>query len=203
MPRYLFTVDHTQGAVGQSFTFWDRATGSGRIKDIYSPDGSNYPGNAIPNGVIAALGTGTQVIVGPDDVSPVYYSVDNGTTRTAITSSTSVAGSPQGGYSTVVTKAAQGGAVTVDLSTGDTFVLQLTGNVSGLTLTNLVAGKRFKVIFNQDATGSRTLSGLDSKVKLAGAALTLTTTASKNDVLNFEVVDTSTVREISRSLNQS
>lgn len=101
-----------------------------------------------------------------------------------------------------VALAAQSGSITIDGSTGAVFYLSLTGNVTAFTFSNLVAGKRYEVHFIQDATGSRTLAGVVSGVvKLVGGALTLTTTASKRDVLQFRAISSSVVVEVGRSLN--
>lgn len=100
-----------------------------------------------------------------------------------------------------VAKAAVTGATSIDASEGSIFYLSLTGNVTGFTFTNLVAGRRYEVHFIQDATGSRTLAVTSAVVKLAGGALTLTTTASKRDVIQFRAISSSVVVEIGRSLN--
>lgn len=96
--------------------------------------------------------------------------------------------------------AAQSGSITLDLSTASTFIVNLTGNVTGWTFSNGVAGQAAEVHFVQDATGSRTLAGTNASIKLAGGSLTLTTTASKRDVLRFRNV-AGTFYETSRSLN--
>jgi hypothetical protein len=100
-----------------------------------------------------------------------------------------------------VAVAAVTGATTVDGSLGSVFYLSLTGNVTGFTFSNLVVGKRYEIHFIQDATGSRTLAVNATVVKLAGGALTLTTTASKRDVLQFRAISSSVVVEIGRTLN--
>lgn len=104
------------------------------------------------------------------------------------------------GDSVPVVKTGVSGATSIDCSEGSVFILNLTGNVTGFTFTNLVDGKQLEVHFVQDATGSRTLAVNSSVVKLAGGALTLTTTANKVDVLRFRTVST-VVRENGRSLN--
>lgn len=67
----------------------------------------------------------------------------------------------------------------------DTFLATLVGNV---TTWYVDAARKFdqeiEVHFIQDATGSRTLSGNQSMMKLSGS-LTLTTTPGKRDILRF------------------
>jgi len=94
------------------------------------------------------------------------------------------------------------GAATVDLSLGLSQELTLTGNVTSWAMSNPPdQGSIVTLQFVQDATGSRTIASADSKIKLAGT-LTLTTTATKRDILRFLVTGTDgTMREISRSMN--
>lgn len=99
-----------------------------------------------------------------------------------------------------VEKAAVSGAVSLNCAEASVFVLNLTGNITSFTLANLVLGKEIEVHFVQDGTGSRTLGGVHSSVKLAGGSLTLTTTASKRDVVRFRTVGNTSV-ETGRSLN--
>lgn len=104
--------------------------------------------------------------------------------------------------SNIVTTAGVSGAVALDCSLGSVFFLSLTGNVTSFNITVPPANSgTVEVHFIQDATGSRTLSGVNAAVKLAGGALTLTTTASKRDVLRFRYNGTSTFYETDRSLN--
>jgi hypothetical protein len=95
----------------------------------------------------------------------------------------------------------QSGTVTLDLVTGSVFVVNLTGNVTSLAFSNAVtAGEDIEVHFVQDATGSRTLAGISGSIKLSGGALTLTTTASKRDILRFRLSG-GNYWETSRSMN--
>jgi hypothetical protein len=92
------------------------------------------------------------------------------------------------------------GAVTLDLSTGSIFSLDLTGNITSLTFSNPgTTGQTIEVHFIQDATGSRTLAGVNGAIKFAGGSLVLTTTASKRDVLTFTY--TGQYVETSRSMS--
>lgn len=93
------------------------------------------------------------------------------------------------------------GAVTCDLTLGSVFILNLTGSITSFAFSNVPAdGAHFEVHFIQDATGSRTLSGVNGAVKLAGGSLVLTTTASKRDVVRF-TAHAGGSWEVSRSLN--
>ena len=99
----------------------------------------------------------------------------------------------------VVSLAAQSGAVVLDLSTASVFLVNLTGNVTSLTFTNPGSdGAEVEIQFIQDGTGSRTLAGVDTAINLAGA-LTLTTTLNKRDILTFRTIG-GQLYEKSRSL---
>ena len=89
----------------------------------------------------------------------------------------------------------------VDAAAGSLVVVgTLTGNVTIAAPTNPTTGARLTYVLTQDGTGSRT-GTWNSVFKLA-TSLTLTTTASKVDVISF-VYDGTNWRETARALNQS
>jgi hypothetical protein len=101
----------------------------------------------------------------------------------------------------VVTLTGQSGTVTLNLSQGSVFVVNITGNVTGWSFSNPGnSGQYIEVHFVQDATGSQTLAGANSSIKLAGGALTLTTTANKRDIIRFRQIS-GTYYECARTLN--
>lgn len=84
------------------------------------------------------------------------------------------------------------GAVTIDWAVASTQRIRLTGNAT-LTFTNMLQGQKLTLIIAQDTTGSRTITWPTS-VRWGNATgatdsttdkPTLTTTASKVDILNF------------------
>lgn len=75
-----------------------------------------------------------------------------------------------------VTRAA---SVTFDTDEGDVFYCELDGNITGITLKNPYQGRTVTLIFKQDGTGSRTVSGFDSTVMLAGDAFSVTSNANR------------------------
>lgn len=101
-----------------------------------------------------------------------------------------------------VMAAQSGGAVQIDLSKGSMFELDLTGNVTGWSFINVdaYADEVLELHFVQDATGSRTLAGAPAAVKFAGGSLTLSTGASKRDIVQLRRVGTN-FYERGRSLN--
>ena len=59
---------------------------------------------------------------------------------------------------------------TFDADEGDVFLITLTDNITGITLKNAYKGRNITILFKQDSTGSRTITGWPSNVRLAGAA---------------------------------
>jgi hypothetical protein len=72
----------------------------------------------------------------------------------------------------------------LDLSTGNVFTINLSTNISTLTLTNAAVGT-YLVKFVQDATGSRTVSFPAAWKWAGGIAPVLTTTANKLDIVTL------------------
>jgi len=80
-----------------------------------------------------------------------------------------------------------GATITPNFATANNFSVTLGGNRTLANPTNLTAGQSGAIAITQDGTGSRTLA-FGSYWKFAGGtAPTLTTTASKTDVLVYYV----------------
>ncbi len=74
-------------------------------------------------------------------------------------------------------------AITLDLTNGTVQIITLTGNAT-ITMPTATSGKSFIMLLKQDATGGRTVTW--STVKYAGGtAPTITSTASRLDILSF------------------
>ena len=74
-------------------------------------------------------------------------------------------------------------AITLALTNGTVQIITLTGNAT-ITMPTAVSGKSFIMFLKQDATGSRTVTW--STVKwAANTAPTITSTASRQDILSF------------------
>ncbi len=76
------------------------------------------------------------------------------------------------------------GAATIDWSTGSAHYLSLTAATT-LTLTNPVAGATYTLLLQQDAMGSRTVTWPGTVAWSGGSAPTLTTAATKTDLVTF------------------
>jgi hypothetical protein len=95
-----------------------------------------------------------------------------------------------GGGDALATNATATGAVTLNLASGNVHNVTLTGNTT-FTFSGAAVGaaRSFTLILRQDATGSRSVTW-PASVKWAGAiAPTVSTAASKVDVLSFVTVD--------------
>ena len=74
-------------------------------------------------------------------------------------------------------------AITLDLTNGTVQIITLTGNAT-ITMPTATSGKSCVMMLKQDGTGSRTVTW--STVKWAGGtAPTITSTASRQDILSF------------------
>ena len=87
------------------------------------------------------------------------------------------------------TNATATGAVTADTSTGTTFFWTLTGNITGITLSNLPQNGSLTLTFvlTQDATGSRTVVWTTGTKWAGGTAPTLSTAANAVDIVTLVV----------------
>ena len=77
-----------------------------------------------------------------------------------------------------------GAALTIDWANGDTQTVTLTGNCT-FTFSNPTAGHYYTLRLAQDATGSRTVTWPAAVKWPGGTVPTLTTTASRVDVITF------------------
>ncbi|MFN5254083.1 MAG: beta strand repeat-containing protein, partial [Chitinophagaceae bacterium] len=75
-------------------------------------------------------------------------------------------------------------STSIDLSTGNVFTINLSANITSLTISNAAVGT-YLIKFVQDATGSRTVSFPAAWKWAGGIAPTLTTTASKLDIVTL------------------
>lgn len=77
--------------------------------------------------------------------------------------------------------------IAVDMSAGNNFVVTLTDNRTMGNPSNTKVGQEGRIIINQDSGGSRTLTWSSNWEFAAGAAPTLTATASAKDIVTYFV----------------
>ena len=87
-----------------------------------------------------------------------------------------------------------GGALSINLASAQVFRITLTGNVTSFNTSGGVPGLLYKVYFIQDATGNRTLAGLDAKLKTEDdRTILLSTTPGAVDLLQLDFEDASNI----------
>jgi len=123
---------------------------------------------------IAAGGTGAATLAGANIVT--YTGTETLTNKTLTNPTvTNYVETPYSANSST--------AITIALTNGTVQIITLTGNAT-ITMPTATSGKSFIMYLKQDATGSRTVTW--STVKWAGGtAPTITSTASRQDILSF------------------
>ena len=138
-----------------------------QVKDLYS----GTTGDTIS---IAGGGTGAGTLAG---ASIVTYTGTETLTNKTLTNPTVT------NYVETPYSANSSTAITLALTNGTVQIITLTGNAT-ITMPTATSGKSFIMFLKQDATGSRTVTW--STVKWAGGtAPTITSTASRQDILSF------------------
>lgn len=89
------------------------------------------------------------------------------------------------GFSVIVNEGNVSGAVTLDWSTGTTKTMTLTGNVTGITHTNRVAGSTYQLIITQGGSGGYTVDLTSFRWGNAGAPVIGTTLNSKSLIVSM------------------
>ena len=139
---------------------------------------TNYQAAANDLALVYALSTSTFLFMPfPNSgLSPVY---DTDTAKTDVANTFSAAQSGS------ITALADGANISVDLSANNHFSVTLGGNRTLDNPSNIVAGTSGSIFITQDGAGSRTLAYGGYYDFAAGAAPTLTTTASKVDRIDY------------------
>lgn len=92
------------------------------------------------------------------------------------------------------------GSITIDMSTGNIQEINMTGNITTLTFSNLKTGSTYTLAFIQDAgTGSHTLS-LPAAMHVSGGTFTLTSNKGIRDNITL-YYDGTVMHEVCRSMN--
>ncbi len=156
---------------------------------------SNYGGAGATNGILKSNGSGlvSAALAGTDFESPLSFAapLSRSANSVSISSTPSFSSITSTGdmtakrYKLTMPSATIGSSTTsIDLSTGNVFTINLSANISTLTITNAAVGT-YLIKFVQDATGSRTVSFPGTWKWAGGIVPTLTTTASKLDIITL------------------
>jgi len=182
--RYYFTASGSEtslsGADDNSNTL---AFSDGEYVDV-SLNGISLVAGTDYNTSTANTIAGLSALAANDIVEIVVYdtfSVHSGTFNGPTTFNGSVSAA-------TLTDTSNTGNVTLDFSANQNFVLTLTGNVTLVNPTTETIGQSGFIAFIQDSTGGRTVSlGTDYETG-TGAGLTLSSAASKTDLVPYIVV---------------
>tara|TARA_R100001510_G_C7586520_1_gene157648 strand:- start:210 stop:845 length:636 start_codon:yes stop_codon:yes gene_type:complete len=182
--RYYYTASGSEtslsGADDNSNTL---AFSDGEYVDV-SLNGISLVAGTDYNTSTANTIAGLSALAANDIVEIVVYdtfSVHSGTFNGPTTFNGSVSAA-------TLTDTSNTGNVTLDFSANQNFVLTLTGNVTLVNPTTETIGQSGFIAFIQDSTGGRTVSlGTDYETG-TGAGLTLSSAASKTDLVPYIVV---------------
>lgn len=145
---------------------------------------TNTTGLPISTGV-SGLGTGVATFLGTPTSANLITAVsdETGSGVLVFNSAPALTNPTVTNYVETPFSANSATAITLALTNGTVQIITLTGNAT-ITMPTATSGKSFIMFLKQDATGSRTVTW--STVKWAGGtAPTITSTASRQDILSF------------------
>jgi hypothetical protein len=159
------------------FSFYDSTNSIQLFKITSAGSATFFYDLTIANGVTVTAG-GLTITAGGITISAGGLAVSGNTTlnKTTVSSGQGVISRYNAGNSST--------ALTLDFNNGNNQLITLTGNCT-FTFSNPVSGAWYSLELLQDATGSRTVTWPASVKWSGGTAPTLTTTASKTDVMTF------------------
>ena len=149
-------------------------------------DGSELINNALT----ATIDSLDGALIFCDGTTWAMLWIQNGAS-TALTDPTLTKPSMTSVRETFVSNASASGGITLDCALATTFDLQLTGNVTSITLSNVPGSVAFMITLRltQDATGGRTIAWPGSVKWPSAVAPVLSTGAAKTDLISLLTFD--------------
>ena len=90
-------------------------------------------------------------------------------------------------------------SVTFDADEAESFYVELTANITSITIKHPYLGRRITLIFKQDSTGSRTVAGFGADVMLTENGFSVEATAERYTTLTLEYDANSKWVEVGRT----
>lgn len=148
-----------------------------------TPSGDSNTGIFFPAADTVAIGEGGSEVIRIDANSRVGISTTTPPTKFYVV----------GNSASNVVAVGTATTITIDMSTGNNFAINLNGNYTLGNPTGITTGQSGVVFLVQDSTGSRTLGFSTHWVFPAGTDPTLTTTANAVDALFFVVRNSTSI----------
>ena len=197
--EFAIETDTDKYKIGDGSTAWTSLGYSSLPSNVLPLTGGAMTGAITTNSTFDGVDIATRdaVLTSTTTTANAALPKAGGTLSGAIVGADQIISAPvlQDVGETCVANAASGSTDTIDLTDGNVHNVTLTANCT-FTFSNPPASGTsgsFTLFLNQDGTGSRTATW-PSEVKWAGGtAPTLTTTASRTDILVFTTIDAGTI----------
>ncbi len=197
--EFAIETDTDKYKIGDGSTAWTSLGYSSLPSNVLQLSGGAMTGAITTNSTFDGVDIATRdaVLTSTTTTANAALPKAGGTLSGAIVGADQIISAPvlQDVGETCVANAASGSTDTIDLTDGNVHNVTLTANCT-FTFSNPPASGTsgsFTLFLNQDGTGSRTATW-PSEVKWAGGtAPTLTTTASRTDILVFTTIDAGTI----------
>ena len=192
-------TDTSKFKIGNGSTTWDNLAYSSLPSNVLSLAGGAMTGAITTNSTFDGVDIATRdaVLTSTTTTANAALPKAGGTLSGAVVAADQIIQRPvlKDIGETAVANATSGSTDTIDLEDGNVHNVTLTANCT-FTFSNPPASGTsgsFTLFLNQDGTGSRTATWPGSVKWAGGTAPTLTTTASRTDILVFTTIDAGTI----------
>ena len=197
--EFAIETDTDKYKIGDGSTAWTSLGYSSLPSGVLQLSGGAMTGAITPNSTFDRVDIATRdaVLTSTTTTANAALPKAGGTLSGAIVGADQIISAPvlKDVGETCVANATSGSTDTIDLTDGNVHNVTLTANCT-FTFSNPPASGTsgsFTLFLNQDGTGSRTATWPGSVKWAGGTAPTLTTTASRTDILVFTTIDAGTI----------